>query len=456
MRHTIGNKKAWDQDACLTEAVSKPYHRFFLDLDLLFAHEHESVAAWNTFVRKICLSIGKAVLSCYPDVATTQDPTGQFEFTVICTKGYRAKTLSQDRIVFKRGIHVVWPRLIVDTNRAECLARAIDEFLTKDVPRDLQRGENAWKDAVDISVYKSGLRPVGCAKISPCSHCRPIARKRAPVGMSYEISTRFIHDKICHPPAGFVSRGEESTYSLEFISRGDGIVFSKPNFKLRLESHVLKDGITGKEFDFSLMNLTSIRSADTEPTPGFLPPSHLRCPLDLAYTDYRVHAMQDPETGDYVSPPKRRKIHDLRNSHELILGIPHIETMTRILQTFHPRYSQIIIDKVWAFPTRDPRKMLPALPGEAPKRSLYSHLWLNTKGKGSYYCHNKPGHHNGRKIRFHLDFDCNLYQSCWSLKSCPSGKPCCRVNTKGKQGFMDTVMPGDFGVLVEIFTTPAP
>lgn len=97
------------------------------------------------------------------------------------------------------------------------------------------------------------------------------------------------------------------------------MVFSKPNFKLRLESHVLKDDVTDKEFDFSLMNLTSIRSADTEPTPGFNPPSHLRCRLDLTYTDYRVHISQDPETGDYVSPPKRKKTDDPRNSHQLTL-----------------------------------------------------------------------------------------------------------------------------------------
>jgi len=79
LKHTIVNKKTWDQDACLTEAVSRPYHRFFLDLDLLFAQEHESVAAWNVFVRKVCFCVGKAVLSCYPDIATSQDPMGQFE-----------------------------------------------------------------------------------------------------------------------------------------------------------------------------------------------------------------------------------------------------------------------------------------------------------------------------------------------------------------------------------------
>lgn len=191
----------------------------------------------------------------------SQDPTGQFEFSVICTKGYRPKQLSEQVTAYKRGIHMVWPGLVVDKDRAECLARAIDEYLTKDVPRDLQRGENSWKDAIDLSVYKSGLRPVGCAKITPCGKCRPIARKKVPVGMSYEYSARYIDYKMCHPPTGFISQGEESVYSFDYICRADGAVFTKNNFKLRVESHVLKDEVSGKEFDFSLKNWTSIRTS---------------------------------------------------------------------------------------------------------------------------------------------------------------------------------------------------
>lgn len=57
IRHTIANRKSWNQDACLTEVISRPLHRFFLDLDLLFAKEHESVQAWNAFVRKVCIGV---------------------------------------------------------------------------------------------------------------------------------------------------------------------------------------------------------------------------------------------------------------------------------------------------------------------------------------------------------------------------------------------------------------
>ena len=455
LKHTIAHHKAWDQDACLTEAVSKPYHRFFLDLDLLFAQEHESVAAWNLFVRKVCSSIGKAVMSCYPDIARNQDPTGQFEFSILCTKGYRPKVLSDTVTVYKRGIHMVWPGLVVDREKAECLARVIDEFLTRDVPRDLVRKENTWKDTIDISVYRSGLRPAGSAKISPCPTCRAVARKK--VYMSHEYSNQYTNYNMCHPPMGFVSQGEASVYSLDFIARGDGIVFSKAKFKLRLDSHVLKDEVTGREFDFSLKNLTSIRSDAEEPTPGFVSPAHLRHPLDGATTDYNYFIKQDPESGDYLPPPKRAKKSMFpTKSHPLALTTPQLEALTRILQTFHPdRYSNLIIDRVHAFPTADPKKMLPARDGESPKRSLYSFLWITMKGPGSTFCFNKPGAHTSSQIRFQIDYAGFLSQSCWSFKTSSNGKPCCKTSTKGKPGFIDKFVPSDFGTLVDIFTTPA-
>jgi hypothetical protein len=452
LRHTIVCRKAWELDACLTEAISRPYHRFFLDMDMLFAEEHESATAWNVFVRKLCLSVGKAVLSCFPDVMQSRDPAGQFEFAVLCTRGYRPKQLSDTVTVYKRGIHMVWPGLVVDKARAECLARVVDEYLTKDVPRDLPRGENAWKDAIDLSVYKSGLRPVGCAKITPCAKCRPIARKKVPVGMSYEYSARYVDYKMCHPPTGFISQGEESVYGLDHICRADGAVFTKQNFKVRVDAHVLRHEPTGREFDFSLKHWTSIRASATEMTPGFSPPSHLRGPVHPEWTDYKVDVKQDPETGDYL-PAMKRKRTTPRNSHPIVLGVPALQAMARILQGFHPRYANIIVDRVWAFPTEDSRKLLPPREGEAPKRTLYGSLWFLVKGEGSHYCHNKPGTHTSSTIKFHVDYEGNISQSCWCAKTY-NGKQCSKATTRGKPGFIDKIVPGDYGVFVDIFTTP--
>lgn len=158
----------------------------------------------------------------YPEILTMQDPMGQFQLSILCTKGYRAKKLSETVTVYKRGIHMVWPGVIVDRGRAECLARLIDEHLTRDVPRDLQGGENSWKDGIDLSVYRSGLRPVGCPKITPCAVCRSIAQKKVPAGMSYDHSARSLKYQMCHPPNGFQSQGDRGTWRLQVQQQPQG------------------------------------------------------------------------------------------------------------------------------------------------------------------------------------------------------------------------------------------
>jgi len=458
LRHATVNRRSWDLDACLTEAVSRPYMRFFLDLDLLFKAEHATAADWTAFLKGLCSSVGKAVLSCFPEVAKSGDPGGDFEFSVMATRGYRAKEVAKSDApsltVHKRGLHLVWPGLIVDKDRAECLARAVDERLSRDMPRDGAAGENAWKDAVDLSVYRSGLRPAGCAKITPCPKCRSIARKRVPTGMSYDYSARYMDYMLCHPPSGFVSQGEESAYLLTHISRADGVVYSPAKFKLRIEAHILKDEASGRSFDFSLRKWTSIRTAAADMTPGFQPPSHLRRPIVDEYTDYRTDVRQDPETGDYL-PPGKKKRQDPKNAVWLALGVQQLEAMTAVLRVFHPgKYANIVVDRVLAFPSSDPKHLLPPREGEAPRRALYRQMWFLVKGEGSDYCHNKPGTHGSNTIRFHVDFEGNIQQSCWSHKVY-GGKPCSKKTTKGQAGFNDKVMPQDYGVLVDTFTTKA-
>ena len=167
-------------------------------------------------------------------------------------------------MLYERGIHMVWPGVIVDQSRAECLVRYIDEHLTRDIPRDLQGGENSWKDAIDMSVYVSGLRPAGCPKITPCAVCHPLAKEKIAAGTNYAYIARSLDYKMCHPPFGFQSQGGESVYSLVMLSRGYGVALGRTRFSLRLESHVLKDEVTGKEFDFSLRNLERDRSRNKE------------------------------------------------------------------------------------------------------------------------------------------------------------------------------------------------
>ena len=444
--------KTWDLDACLAEAISRPYHRFFLDLDLLFYKEHATAKEWSTFVRSVCFSVGKAVMLCYPEIRHSLDPVGDFEFSVLSTNGYRAKTLEDNKTVFKRGIHMIWPGLIVDRERAECLARLMDEFLTRDVPRNVQAGENTWRDAIDLSVYRSGLRPIGCPKITPCAKCREVARKRVPSGMDFDMSYRELEFRMCHPPNGFNSQGDASVYALNMIARADGAALVRTNFRARIDKHIVKDTVTGIEYDFSLKHLTSIRTTLADPTPGFMPPFHLRGPFYRDMSDFNIHTKQNPETGDYLKTPARKNT-DPQNSNALTLTTAQMNRMTQILQDFHPKYANVVIDRVWAFRNDDSSKMLPPRPGYAPKKSLYSHMWFNVKGEGSHYCHNKDGMHASNTIRFVVDYLGNIAQGCWCMKTY-NGKICSRQTTKGMPGFVSKMDPRDNILLTDIFSTP--
>lgn len=88
--------------------------------------------------------------------------------------------------------------------------------------RDLQGGENSWKDAIDLSVYSSGLRPAGCPKITPCPVCRSIAQKKVPAGMSYDQSARSLKYLLCHPPNW--PKGQEGESFLSW--QGEKVVLS--------------------------------------------------------------------------------------------------------------------------------------------------------------------------------------------------------------------------------------
>lgn len=452
LREVIVNKNDWVHDACFTEAISRPYHRFFLDLDMYFRAPHESVVEWNAFVKKLASTIGKAVMGCFPDVWRTKDANGDFEFSIACTKGYRPKELENGTVVHKRGVHMVWFNLVTDKATSETLARVVDEHLTRDIPRDIHLGENTWKDAVDLSVYRVGLRPVGCAKYSACKRCQELRQSAGK--KTVDETLKFYNDKSCHPnmPKGFQSQGEASVYFMEYIARADGFVFSKKDMKLRMLAHVKKDPETNVDFDFSLQAWTSIRTKATDPTPGFVAPSHLRNPLDYARTDHKVDVAQDPESGNMLPPMKRAKSSIPKKSFAIALDPGTIEKLLNFLRNFDDKYKNVLVDRVWAFPTDDPKAMLPPRSGtEAPKRSLYSSIWVTCKGEGSHYCLNKPGVHASNQIKFHIDYKGHMVQSCWSQKVY-HGKPCCKQTTKGKSGLnvKDEIHLED--LLVDMFT----
>ena len=454
LNHVSLNPDRWHQDACLTECISQPYHRFFLDLHPSIVGPH-TTKDWTSFIRKICNIAGKAVLICYREVVNQQQgPAENFEFSVLCTKGDWSKKLSDNLTVYKLGIRLVWPGLIVNRDIAQLLACYIEECLTRDLPRNVQGGENAWKDVIDLSVYSSGVRSPGSPKITPCAVCRKYAPE-IPAGIYSNMSTKVLEQAMCHPPNGFLSHGVESVYSLFMIARADG-AFSRRRFEERTDAYKMKDTVTGKEYDLSIKHFTSIRTILLEVTPGFTPPLHLQGPFSIYFSGLNVHVKQNPETGDYIEHP-RRKFIDFKpkNSHLLVLETSQMNHMTRILrQRFRsPTYSKIFLDdKVWAFDNVDNTKMLTPIPGRAPRKALYTHLLFTAKGGMSHYCHHKGGHHGSNAIRFVVDYLGNIAQGCWSNKTY-HGKKCSKQTTKYKDGFDYNMGPANNELLWHIFRT---
>ena len=438
-------------NVCITERVSSPLFKFFVDLDLDFVRPHADMAEWKEFVKSVCKSVGTAMRQAYPSIDANKDAEGVLEFTVMTANGYRASNN-----LYKRGIHLVWPKLLVTKKKAEILVRLMDEWLTLDVPRDV--AENTWKDALDLSVYNSGLRLIGCVKSQKCSVCYPIALRRF-AGPLLDAG-RIMHLDMCHPeyPSGHAFLGKESMYKIQHIARIDGALLSTKDFKARGESHILRDA-DGRVYHFTAKALTSIRAPyNAKETEGFVLPPHLQGPLREC--EWRVEPEIDPETG--LPPPSKKKRSTTpgrdrageKNGVVLRLTFAEIHSLTNVLRAFNPRYRQILVDGAYAFPLRpgDKDVMLPPLPGSLPQRSLYSRIWIKVKGEGAHECLIKPGTHRSNTIRFHLDPNGSIAQSCWSIKPSLNGKPCCKQTTKGRPGLMDKFPPDMMDVIVGIFT----
>ena len=426
--------KRWTRDACVVEAISRPGHRFFVAMDMVFAKKHESEEQWDHFARRVCATAAKAVGDSYPLSSAGRN---YCQCSVLYMNGYLTKKiLGTETTVYTRGIHIVWPRIIVDQARAECMARLIDEHLSRDIPRDLAGGENTWKNAIDMQAYVSGLRMPGCPEITPCAVCRPRALAKASNGRSYgyDHGHRLVEYLLCHPPHGLVSQGSKSAYSFIGICREMGGFLAKDEFQRRMAYYLKTDAVTGHVFDWSLLSLTSIRSKEgmTEP---FLPRQHLEKAIKWELSDFNRGYVQDVETGDYV--PVKRPAVDPRCFHSpLLLGIPEERYLTNRLRMFRNTFIDIVIDSVVAFPNDDLNKRLPARPGYSPKKTLYTHLWVTVKGEGSHFCHHKNGMHARSSIRFSVDYQGYVSQGCWCKKTY-HGKICSRQETERARLFYD-------------------
>lgn len=92
---------------------------------------------------------------------------------VVCTKDSADPVACDAAGLHKHGVHLHWPRLLVDVERALRMRTAAVVALEREDWTDaLGDASVDWEETVDASVYSGGLRPVGAIKAKKCTTCR--------------------------------------------------------------------------------------------------------------------------------------------------------------------------------------------------------------------------------------------------------------------------------------------
>lgn len=99
-----------------------------------------------------------------------EEQRAQVMRVIVCTKTGKAKRGEDGQ--YKHGVHLHWPHLHVNTDKALQLRLAMIEGLYQrrelDALLGFEAGRPPWEVMVDESVYNSGLRMVGAPKASKC------------------------------------------------------------------------------------------------------------------------------------------------------------------------------------------------------------------------------------------------------------------------------------------------
>jgi hypothetical protein len=149
---------------CVTENRTVQFPMYY-DIDLKLPLPHLSKEA----IRTIVAVIVKQTLRFFP--VDTHDRLG---YVVVLDKTGKAP-MNAETNLYKHGVHVHFPRIIVDLDSALQIRFGVLNGLTsymgswEDV-LGINPGE-AWNTIVDDSVYRGGLRMIGAPKATKCSTC---------------------------------------------------------------------------------------------------------------------------------------------------------------------------------------------------------------------------------------------------------------------------------------------
>ena len=144
----------------------------FADLDMVIPQR----MLMNGAVTKVASVMTEAVMSFYPSLESVR--------CVVCRKGMEGKRVENDDTkkgeVFKHGIHLYWPDIILTSERAVCICLNSVCFLDRVLDWSLHFGvaRLPWSEFVDTVVYRPlhaaersrGLRCLFAPKAYKCDH----------------------------------------------------------------------------------------------------------------------------------------------------------------------------------------------------------------------------------------------------------------------------------------------
>jgi len=228
-----------------------------------------------------------------------------------------------DVVYTKTGIHLIWPDVHVDMNRAQALRRAMIYDLNNKFGS--RHAHNSWDDAVDPTVLnKNGLRMLGCRKCHICTSCRnkPVEKQtcRSCCG-----SGRFDEGRIYKP--ALVMRHDGSSNAEELMKLADLKLYLMQRSSIRLPG--LTNPPDAPTFavppSYAIeLNPTNARSAGQklrwmkqrnqalhEPHAGTHPYNNQR--RFLPDTDWRVSGLRKFVQSNFPSNPEITKVEQRNN-----------------------------------------------------------------------------------------------------------------------------------------------
>ncbi len=447
---------------CLVETIKDcPVFKMFVDIDI----EDNNIMdedwiwettperkGWTSFVTRIVKLCGSAVKVAYP--ATNED---ELVMTILTT-GSWSKT---KKGTYKRGIHVVWPRLYVTKETALRLVHIMNvTFLEKGPPRCPTRGQNI--DIFDQSVYNVGLRMPGCPKAELCPTCGKNRHKVSDRGGKNDemrtqsfvkAGTSHRHDadastltvrlvmtarNFCPThlpfPQGFMFR-KATIYHIRKCIYPSGKKASNPDPKA-----VTFNASKGGNFCLGLKELASIRCGpDVVETPGFNPPDRLRTlfpTLPTNPSDPRLRCGINFASGNYVTgvkrvpllaPEQQLQTKKFRIQRELLVPVDLKIKIQTICRRFCPQHNRILLYNFFAQRMATKEEVIV---GYGPVK--YLSVKITVTGEGSTYCPNKGAAHRSSTIWYGIDHQCQIVTGCWSTHSYHNR--CCRTTTSNAFG----------------------